>query len=335
MERAQGFFVDSYHLYQIAIDGYYKSSKGFDIHRQNDALVSIVFSALALEAFINELSSLAKDAKQAGSTEAFLDKLIDSIHESKSTKKSTCEKFMLASVALGDGFKKGENPYQDFADLFRLRDCLVHLKPEDRIETEENGEIKYLGRELAESLRNKGIFQKYTQLKSITLLISTARAAMWACKTASTMVNAILDKIPQSDFTNNNKALNLYKSEFQPPTAPVAVVESVNENLVTKEYNSEEAKEEFTSLASQWTQDVEGMSSTIEMVKHPAYQKIVRMGQVVVPFLLEDLRQNPLYWLPALRQITQQNPVQPEHRGKIKQMAKAWLNWGKQEGYIV
>jgi hypothetical protein len=162
----------------------------------NDALVFIVFSALALEAFINELLSLAKDAKQAGSTENFLDNLICSIDESNSEKKSTREKFMLASEALGDGFRKGENPYQDFADLFRLRDCLVHLKPEDRIEAEENGETKYLGRRLTERLRSKGIFQESTQLESITLLVSTAKAAMWACKTASMMVNAILDKIP-------------------------------------------------------------------------------------------------------------------------------------------
>lgn len=77
------------------------------------------------------------------------------------------------------------------------------------------------------------------------------------------------------------------------------------------------------------------MSPTADMVKHPAYQRIVNMGQVVIPFLLEDLRQNPLYWLPALRQITQENPVQPEQRGKIKLMAEAWLNWGKQEGYIL
>jgi hypothetical protein len=97
----------------------------------------------------------------------------------------------------------------------------------------------------------------------------------------------------------------------------------------------EEVKKEFTKLAAQWTQAVEGMSSTVEMVKHPAYQQIVSMGQSVVPFLLEDLRQNPIYWLPALRQITQQNPVPPEQRGKIKQMAEAWLTWGKQEGYIV
>ena len=105
-------------------------------------------------------------------------------------------------------------------------------------------------------------------------------------------------------------------------------------DLESEEYTAEEIQAEFTDLASQWIQSVEGMSSTVEMAKHPTYQKIVSMGEVVIPFLLEDLRQNPLYWLPALRQITQQNPVQPEQRGKIKQMAEAWLNWGKQEGYI-
>ena len=94
-------------------------------------------------------------------------------------------------------------------------------------------------------------------------------------------------------------------------------------DLESGEYTAEEIQAEFIYLSSQWIQSVEGMSSTVEMAKHPAYQKIVSMGEVVIPFLLEDLRQ-----------ITQQNPVQPEQRGKIKQMAEAWLNWGKQEGYI-
>ncbi|MFN6539780.1 MAG: hypothetical protein RM021_026000 [Nostoc sp. EkiNYC01] len=216
MQPIQGFIVDSYHLYEIAKNGYFKASEGFEIHRQNDALISIIFSALALEAFINEVLSLAKDAKQAGETEAFLDRLIDAIYESPSKKKSTREKFMLVSEALNSGFKKGENPYQNFADLFRLRDCLVHLKPEDRIEEEENSEVKYLGRKLTQRLRSKGIFQSYTQLESITLLVSTAKAARWACNTASEMVNAILDKIPTS-FSNNNQVINLYRSKFQPP----------------------------------------------------------------------------------------------------------------------
>jgi hypothetical protein len=126
-------------------------------------------------------------------------------------------------------------------------------------------------------------------------------------------------------------------SESRPMTYKLFKVQSESGNhtdLETKKHTSEEIKSEFIHLASQWIQSVEGMSSTVEMAKHPTYQKIVSMGEMVIPFLLEDLRQNPLYWLPALRQITQQNPVKPEQRGKIKQMAEAWLNWGKQEGYI-
>lgn len=97
----------------------------------------------------------------------------------------------------------------------------------------------------------------------------------------------------------------------------------------------DEIKEQFTNLASQWIQDVQRMSSTVQMTKHPAFQKIVSLGQPVIPLLLEDLPHNPIYWIPALRQITQENPVKPEQRGKIKQMAEAWLNWGRQKGYLV
>ncbi|MCY7332558.1 MAG: hypothetical protein LH649_07830 [Pseudanabaena sp. CAN_BIN31] len=97
---------------------------------------------------------------------------------------------------------------------------------------------------------------------------------------------------------------------------------------------SEEIQERFIKLASQWTQDVEGMSSTVEMTKHPIYQEIISMGKAVIPLMLKDLSQNPLYWLTALRQITQENPVPPEHKGKVKQMAEDWLNWGKQQGYL-
>ena len=248
MQKNQGFFVDSYHFYQSAKDGYYKASKGFEIHRQDDALVSIIFSALALEAFINEIPALAKCEKQDGSTEAFLDKLIDAIEEldsqdlrkislqpfflrvlcvlpssffrnlfvsPNSKKKNTQHKFMLASEALNSGFKKGDKLYQNFADLFKLRDCLVHLKPEDIIEEQEDGEIKYFGRDLTKRLRSKGIFLD-TSVDSIILKVSTAKAALWACNTASEMVNAILDKLPAS-FRDNNRQIDLYRNRFQPP----------------------------------------------------------------------------------------------------------------------
>jgi hypothetical protein len=115
---------------------------------------------------------------------------------------------------------------------------------------------------------------------------------------------------------------------------PVALVAIINTDTQISEDEIIAAQEKFTELASQWTKDVEDMSSTVEMVKHPAYQEIINMGKAVIPLMLKDLSQNPLYWLTALRQITQENPVPPEHKGKVKQMAEDWLNWGKEQGYL-
>lgn len=100
------------------------------------------------------------------------------------------------------------------------------------------------------------------------------------------------------------------------------------------EINSELA-EKFYSLASQWQNDVEGMSSTTQMSQHPAYREIISMGTKIVPLLLLELKQNPLYWLSALSEITGENPIQPEQRGKVKQMAEAWIEWGKNQGYAL
>lgn len=216
MQLSQGFIIDSYHFYNIAKESYYKAQQGFDIHRQNDALVAIIFAALSLEAFINELGDLARDMKARGHEEDFLDRLIDAIFESQGSKKNTQDKFMDASAALSNTFDKGKYPYQDFVELLRLRNCLAHLKPQDRLEIDEDSNWFYSGRNLINKLRSKGILQNHTKIESITLLVSTAKAAKWACNTASAMVNAILDSIPDSGFSNDNQEIALYKSMFQP-----------------------------------------------------------------------------------------------------------------------
>jgi hypothetical protein len=64
-----------------------------------------------------------------------------------------------------------------------------------------------------------------------------------------------------------------------------------------------EIAHKFYALASQWESEVEGMPST-SLFKHPAYQEIIRMGTQIVPLLLQELKHNTLYWLPALNAIT-------------------------------
>lgn len=67
---------------------------------------------------------------------------------------------------------------------------------------------------------------------------------------------------------------------------------------------------------------------------HPAYQQIIGMGPEVVPLLLRDLAETESHWFWALRVITNDNPVPPEHRGRVDRMISAWLSWGMRNNLL-
>jgi hypothetical protein len=106
------------------------------------------------------------------------------------------------------------------------------------------------------------------------------------------------------------------------------------QNIKVSEISSAVASR-FYQLAEQWQSEVEGMSSTTKMSQHPAYPEIINMGNQIVPLLLSELKHNPLYWLSALKEITGVDPITTEQRGRVKQMAESWLEWGKNQGYII
>ncbi len=109
---------------------------------------------------------------------------------------------------------------------------------------------------------------------------------------------------------------------------------NTTENILNKNAEiSPEIIDKFYALASDWEKEVAGLSSTAQMSQHPAYQEIINMGTKIVPLLLSELKKNPLYWLSALSAITGENPIKPEQRGRVKQMASAWIEWGKNQGY--
>jgi hypothetical protein len=58
------------------------------------------------------------------------------------------------------------------------------------------------------------------------------------------------------------------------------------------------------------------------------------LGGDVVPLILADLRQEPYLWFRALRAITGEDPVPAASQGKVRQMAEAWIQWGKQKGLL-
>ncbi|MBE9127490.1 MULTISPECIES: hypothetical protein [unclassified Coleofasciculus] len=92
-------------------------------------------------------------------------------------------------------------------------------------------------------------------------------------------------------------------------------------------------EERFLQLAQQWRVETGMMSLVTKMVMHPAYQRIIGMGQPVVPLILRELEREPDHWFWALQSITGANPIEPEQRGRLTQMAGVWIQWGKENGY--
>lgn len=91
----------------------------------------------------------------------------------------------------------------------------------------------------------------------------------------------------------------------------------------TKSHPSLEAR--FRALAKRWKADTEADSSIARMIRHPAYQEIIGMGEPVVPLLLAELEYEPDFWFAALQKITGADPVLKTSAGKIEEMAIAWI----------
>lgn len=217
MVTTERFTIDSPEYYRIACHAYYQTKEGFSIHHSPSALVAIVFSALALEGFINEIGELVKLAKDSGYTENFLNNAILAISEETENKK-TPEKFLLTSESFcpSSPFKKGEKPYQDFTLLFKLRDTLVHLKP-TKFSIEENNSWTWEPQRLIQKLQDRKILEEdFPEPESLSLMVGTPRTAQWACNTAAIMVNSILAKIPDSKFKEDYTIyLQQYREAFQ------------------------------------------------------------------------------------------------------------------------
>ncbi|MEH2067246.1 MAG: hypothetical protein V7K47_03585 [Nostoc sp.] len=94
-----------------------------------------------------------------------------------------------------------------------------------------------------------------------------------------------------------------------------------------------ELKDTFIKLANQWRNETKHMSLISDIILHSAYQQIIGMGTDAVPLILEELSREPEHWFWALRSITGDNPIKLEDKGRLKKMAEAWLDWGRQHGY--
>lgn len=111
---------------------------------------------------------------------------------------------------------------------------------------------------------------------------------------------------------------------YDQPTA-IAILRSAKEQ--------DALKVEFTKLTAKWKASRSASSSTIAIVIDPSYQRIISLGNKVLPLMLQELARETDHWFWALRVISGDDPVAAQDRGNLKKMAAAWLEWGRKQGY--
>ncbi len=96
---------------------------------------------------------------------------------------------------------------------------------------------------------------------------------------------------------------------------------------------SPELEKAFHEFVEQWRDETGHISITSRKYAHPAYIKIIGMGEQVVPLLLQELRERPDHWFQALRTLTQgEDPAKGAEN--FNAATQAWIKWGIERGYV-
>lgn len=174
---------------------------------QPEALTSVIYASMSVETFINEMVFQAEwHCKSHPDPHASIRAFVDVMDELEASKAPLTTKILMGKFILsGLPFTKGTNPYQHFALLTRLRNEIVHQKAHEELQWDDEGNPFIKKRNILDSFRALGVLGEIDtnpEIEPDVLItnwlddISTRAMARWACDTASEIVNAMLDAVP-------------------------------------------------------------------------------------------------------------------------------------------
>jgi hypothetical protein len=90
----------------------------------------------------------------------------------------------------------------------------------------------------------------------------------------------------------------------------------------------------FRYYAAKWKHETGGDSSLTNITSNMNYLRIIRIGEEAIPLILQELQRESAPWFVALRAISEDDSVGRDSPGDFRKMAAAWIQWGKDRGYI-
>lgn len=93
-------------------------------------------------------------------------------------------------------------------------------------------------------------------------------------------------------------------------------------------------KDLFEELKADWKTRTRYMSNSAQIAAVRSYQRIIGMGPPALPLILKELERETDHWFWALESISGENPVPADQAGRVEDMAKTWIEWGRQQGLV-
>jgi hypothetical protein len=102
-----------------------------------------------------------------------------------------------------------------------------------------------------------------------------------------------------------------------------------SEERWTREDSSikKELAKQFYKEYDAWIDETSAMSSVNPRYENQHFINIVNMGENVIPFIIDLLKQRPDSIMNAIEYISGINPIKKEHYGNIKSITKDWIDW--------
>lgn len=152
----------------------------------SESQIPIILAAVALEGFINDLEHHARTASELGSpSPPIASALARALATAEAERASVLLKIGIAHVVMSGSFPdRGSQPYQDIELLFRLRNLLVHSKPE-MVEFGEPGKTPDCPK-IVRSLASRGVIKTPAAGASVgwQQYVVVPAVAAWAYNTA-------------------------------------------------------------------------------------------------------------------------------------------------------
>lgn len=168
-------------------------------------IVSIIFSVIALEAFINESGTLAKMVPTA-KRQKIIDAFATVMGELEDRKESLILKYHMALLVFsGSTWDEGSQPFQDFKILVSLRNNIAHKKA-DKWETKANKSKSYKERSLEQypkfikQLYQKNLVKLPNESDSWPEILTQKEVAEWACLTAKLITEDFFKIVPDGYY---------------------------------------------------------------------------------------------------------------------------------------